>query len=125
MLWQSFAIVGQVSPLAAEDVGHAILHWQGTAHHQHDDGSVVQDNSDESRQHILFDGSLGSSFVWMSAAFSFVPASGIMPPNRRIRTVRFRSSNPCIDITELLRATLKRTELSAVLVGDESQRAYG
>lgn len=63
---QAFAIAGQATAFAeAETVAHAFLHWQGEAHHHDDDGSVAQDDSDESVQHVVADGCLGASAIWL------------------------------------------------------------
>lgn len=80
MLWQVFAIAGQASAFAKqEDVAHAMLHWQDQAHHHHDDGTLAQDDSDESVQHVVADGCLGSTAIWNSAFFSFAPAETAHP----------------------------------------------
>ena len=56
MLWQSaaFARVGATVDALA-DSGHAALHWQGEAHHHHDDGSFAIDESEESARHLMAD----------------------------------------------------------------------
>jgi hypothetical protein len=78
--WQAFAIAGQATALAdAEEIAHAVLHWQEEAHHHHNDGSVALDGSDESLQHIAADGCLGSSAVWATTSFTFAPAIGTRP----------------------------------------------
>lgn len=56
ILWQAVAMarVGStVNPLA--DLQHATLHWQGEAHHHHEDGSYHRDDSKESVQHVVTD----------------------------------------------------------------------
>lgn len=35
---------------------HAMLHWQGEAHHHHEDGSLAIDHSAQSIQHLSLDG---------------------------------------------------------------------
>lgn len=56
------AMAGQLSMHgSAASLAHAALHWNEEAHHHHDDGSLHQDVSDESIQHIQSDG-------WLSAA---------------------------------------------------------
>jgi len=78
--WQVFAIAGQATAFAdAEEVAHAVLHWHEGAHHHHDDGSVAQDDSDESVQHVVADGCLGTSAVWLTTSFTFAPVVGARP----------------------------------------------
>jgi hypothetical protein len=45
---------------SGEGIAHALMHWQNTGHHHHDDGSVHQDHSDESGSHVQADGALGA-----------------------------------------------------------------
>lgn len=78
--WQAFAIAGQMPAFSqAEEIEHAMLHWQEAAHHHHDDGSLSLDDSDESAQHVTADGVLGSAAVWSIAAFTFTPAESLRP----------------------------------------------
>jgi hypothetical protein len=78
--WQAFAIAGQATAFAdAQEIAHAVLHWQEEAHHHHGDGSVALDDSDESLQHVASDGCLGSSAVWATMSFTFAPAVGAPP----------------------------------------------
>lgn len=42
---------------------HVALHLEGQAHHHHDDGSIVQDGSEESVQHVALDGRLNCAAV--------------------------------------------------------------
>jgi hypothetical protein len=80
VFWQAFAIAGQATAFAdAQEIAHAMLHWQEEAHHHHDDGSVALDDSDESLQHVVADGCLGSSAVWASTSFTFASAVGTRP----------------------------------------------
>ncbi|MGF6346802.1 hypothetical protein [Variovorax sp. W2I14] len=78
--WQAFAIAGQATAFAdAQEIAHAVLHWQEEAHHHHDDGSVALDDSDESLQHVVADGCLGNSVIWLTTSFTFAPAIGARP----------------------------------------------
>ncbi len=43
---------------ASTEVQHALLHWQGQAHHHHEDGSISVDHSQDSIKHVSFDGCL-------------------------------------------------------------------
>jgi hypothetical protein len=56
MLWHSAALarVG-ASVEALADLEHAALHWQGEAHHHHDDGSFHVGESEESARHLMAD----------------------------------------------------------------------
>ncbi len=74
VFWQAFAIAGQATAFAEpEEIAHAALHWQSEGHHHDENGSVTQDDSDESLQHVAFDGCLSTSMVWQTASFSFAP----------------------------------------------------
>ena len=56
MLWQSVAMARIGSTVnALADPEHAALHWQGEAHHHHEDKSIHQDDSKESMQHMVTD----------------------------------------------------------------------
>ena len=60
MGWQALAMAkGGATVNALLDFGHAVLHWDGTAHHHHADGSLTLDASDESTRHLLADHSSG------------------------------------------------------------------
>ncbi|MDP9876554.1 hypothetical protein [Variovorax boronicumulans] len=81
VFWQAFAIAGQAAAFAgAEEIAHAALHWQEEANHDHDDGSVARDDSDESVQHVVTDGCLRTWLVWPSTSFSFAPLASARPP---------------------------------------------
>lgn len=43
---------------SGEGIAHAVLHWDKTAHHHHDDGSIHKDHSGESDGHVHADGAL-------------------------------------------------------------------
>jgi len=78
--WQAFAIAGHTTALAdAQDMAHAMLHWQEEAHHHHDDGSVALDDSEESMQHVVADGCIGHTAVWSATSFTFAPAASPRP----------------------------------------------
>ncbi|TAG74968.1 MAG: hypothetical protein EAZ24_10700 [Burkholderiales bacterium] len=56
IFWQGFAYAGQGLPLMQpNDLEHAALHWQDSAHHHHEDGAVEQDDSSASLQHLAAD----------------------------------------------------------------------
>ncbi|MBI5722274.1 MAG: hypothetical protein HZC37_31750 [Burkholderiales bacterium] len=56
MLWQSVALARSGFTVNAPgDLRHAALHWQGAAHHHHEDGSFHLDDSSESIQHLIAD----------------------------------------------------------------------
>ena len=79
-VWQSFVIGGQASAFGeAKEIAHALLHWQGVAHHHQDDGSVMHDGSDESMQHLAIDGVLNLAAIWFVVPGSVAP-SGALPP---------------------------------------------
>lgn len=63
-----------------EEVAHAVLHWQGTPHHHHhNDGSVAQDESQESMQHLVADGCLGGAAILLTLSLSLAPTA-VLPP---------------------------------------------
>jgi len=79
-VWQAFVIGAQASALGeAKKIAHALLHWQGVAHHHHDDGSVMHDGSDESMQHLAVDGALSLAAIWFVMP-SKVASGGALPP---------------------------------------------
>lgn len=93
MLWQSaaFARVGATGDALA-DAGHAALHWQGEAHHHHDDGSFAIDESEESARHLMAD---------HTSATALLPLVSTMLPrldDRAPRHVSVRASpHPFLD----------------------------
>lgn len=64
LVWHSFATA---DPLAVYDHGegsaHAAMHLDNEPHHHHDDGTVQQDGSEESVQHVYADGCANSAGV--------------------------------------------------------------
>ena len=53
MLFQSVASAHQrVKVHAGSDLAHAMMHWDGEAHHHDEDGSLHQDDSDASLDHL-------------------------------------------------------------------------
>lgn len=63
--WQSVAMAGELPAFESQDdAEHALMHWHGEAHHHHDDGSLSQDDSDESVQHLMADASLSTYVLW-------------------------------------------------------------
>lgn len=54
VFWQAVSMAGDVVGLESlEDSGHAVLHWQDSAHHHHDDGVHHADDSDSSTVHHM------------------------------------------------------------------------
>ncbi len=59
LFWQSLTLAGQATAFdKAEDLGHALLHWQESAHHHHDDGTFHEEDSADGTQHVVADGAL-------------------------------------------------------------------
>jgi hypothetical protein len=74
--WQMLAVGGRPGGLSTpREAAHALLHWQGQAHHHHDDGSVTLDGSEESVQHVALDGVLAVNSPWSEPAVSLPPAA--------------------------------------------------
>ena len=65
------------------DAAHAGLHADGVAHHHHEDGSVHQDASQKSKQHVQSDG--------------FASVAGL-PPSDTGAVVALNPSQPPADI---------------------------
>jgi hypothetical protein len=56
VLWQSVSLArAGLTVDALGDLKHAMLHWHGTAHHHHGDGSFHLDDSRESLEHVVTD----------------------------------------------------------------------
>ena len=74
--WQMFAVGGRPGGLSTpRAAAHALLHWQGQAHHHHDDGSVTQDGSTESVQHVAQDGVLAVNSPWSEPIVPLPPVA--------------------------------------------------
>lgn len=91
LCWQSLAVAGQSLVFAqADQLAHALLHWQDSAHHHHDDGSVHDEDSPEGAIHVAADGALQAqalvstaaalSLGSLSAAPAEIEARGTPPP---------------------------------------------
>ena len=80
MFWQSLALArtGSIG-LAMADPAHAALHWQGTSHHHHDDGTYAQDVSQESMQHLHCD-HVNASAALLGAAAPGLPVLASTAP---------------------------------------------
>ena len=81
--WQVLTVGGRPGGLSApRETAHAMLHWQGQTHHHHDDGSVAQDSSKESVQHVALDGVLALNATWSEPSVS-LPLAELAPPASR------------------------------------------
>ncbi|MEJ8860120.1 hypothetical protein WKW79_36720 [Variovorax robiniae] len=58
---------------------HALMHWQGTPHHHHHDGSIGNDHSAESNQHVSLDGCLSAIAMQCDLLVDFGPHP-LVPP---------------------------------------------
>jgi hypothetical protein len=79
-----------------EGVGHAVLHWQETAHHHHGDGSVHEEPTDDSTRHMQVDGVLGAIALPVPAlpvAFT-LPVSSPVPAPAETRPAPFLAAPP-------------------------------
>lgn len=61
------------------DLQHAALHWQGEAHHHHEDGSYHLDDSKESVQHVVTD-HLSVSLAMAAPSLHELPSLGSAAP---------------------------------------------
>ena len=58
LFWQTLTVAGQrVAFAQGEDLSHALLHWQDSAHHHPDDG-FHPDDGDDGVQHVTLDDAL-------------------------------------------------------------------
>lgn len=60
---------------APAEPGHAWLHWQGKAHHHHDDGSYQVDDSNQSVWHLLAEQGNFAVVLFESATPPALPAT--------------------------------------------------
>jgi hypothetical protein len=84
MLWHGMAGAGVrvwSDALSGHTQGavHASLHWADVSHHHHDDGSIAEDDSPASVQHMTTDGSVGSIAPFPDASPTPVPAAQAAP----------------------------------------------
>jgi hypothetical protein len=83
IFFQPFATAGRADAnehTEKAEVEHAVIHWEGIAHHHDTHGSAHQDNSDESVQHILADVVLSATAVLLPTPFvSFLPERAAPP----------------------------------------------
>jgi hypothetical protein len=94
LLWQSVAMArigSMVNPLL--DLEHATLHWQETAHHHDDDGSLHLDESRESVQHVAIDHLNASLDMGAQTAHGLLPLGSATPNGLQRQAV----PNPALD----------------------------
>lgn len=94
MLWQSMAMarVGSTVNVLA-NLEHAALHWQGEAHHHHEDGSYNLDDSNESVRHVVTDHLSVSLEMAAPASHDFPVLGSALQAD--VRTAAF--PNPTLD----------------------------
>jgi len=84
MALQFFAVVGESVAFDKNHAGafaHTLMHWNDEGHHHHDDGSIHQDGSDESLQHLQADGIAGANGALTSRGFpDFARLLSLAPP---------------------------------------------
>ena len=62
LVWHSFATADlRAAYDHGEGAAHAAMHLENDPHHHHDDGTVQQDGSEESVQHVYADGNANSA----------------------------------------------------------------
>lgn len=75
LMFQSMASAGGgVIAHAGEGLAHAVLHWEKGPHHHHDDGSLHEEDSDQSRTHLIADCALCVAALIPSPATPVPPA---------------------------------------------------
>lgn len=84
LTWQAASVGGQGALLgAAQDLAHAVLHWQETGHHHEEDGAYHADDSDESARHVALDEALSAPALRSETlALAWMPP-GLAPPVHR------------------------------------------
>jgi hypothetical protein len=58
VVFQSMAAAGQLIAHAADGVEHLLMHAEKAPHHHDDDGSLHEDDSDQSARHLQSDNAL-------------------------------------------------------------------
>jgi len=84
VLHQSAAFAGGGWMLrAADGVAHAVLHWEKSPHHHHDDGTLHAEDTDEASRHLQDDSALNLTGLPASPAiapFHAAPRLAIATP---------------------------------------------
>ena len=62
------------------DAEHAVLHVDGVAHHHHEDGSVHEDTSPKSKQHVQSEGCASVAGLPPSGTSAVVALNPSQPP---------------------------------------------
>lgn len=85
--WHAASVAATVFIQDTEQVRHAMAHWTGEGHHHHDhahDAAFHADDSDESRQHVVYtDAHMSAAFILAATptiAVEVPPAA--VPPER-------------------------------------------
>jgi hypothetical protein len=80
MFWQTVALARPGSTVnVMADLAHAALHWQGEAHHHHDDGTFHLDDSQASTFHVLSDHVTATTALLPAVAHHFPPNTSSRP----------------------------------------------
>ncbi len=97
VLFQSVAWAHQLVKVhAGSDLAHAKMHWDAEAHHHHEDGSLHQDDSDASLDHL--NAEAASSLPGLASADLFA-----LPTGAPVAAVAYLSSPPPSPTLESLR----------------------
>jgi hypothetical protein len=95
MFWQAAPMArADAMPDGSLDLAHAALHWQQSAHHHDEDGSVRLDDSTESFRHLIADLVGGSPALAHAAAIVFVKFGGSPPA----MPGRVYVPDPCLEV---------------------------
>jgi hypothetical protein len=97
VLFHSVASAHQrVKVHAGSDLAHAMMHWEGEAHHHHEDGSLHHDDSDASQDHL--NAEAATSLAGLASADLFA-----LPKVAPAAAVAYLSYPPLTPILEGLR----------------------
>lgn len=69
LVWQGIAMASWVTLDAASQAEHALVHWQASSHHHHEDGATHLDDSNESVAHTHADHGYSSTFLLAGEPF--------------------------------------------------------
>jgi hypothetical protein len=78
-LFQAVGMARGLGLNAYGDIAHAGLHWQERGHHHHHDGTIHQDESNDSVQHIIADQVNAPSALLAGTGPNLMPPAHLLP----------------------------------------------
>jgi hypothetical protein len=86
LCWHALSVAGQSVLLAPTgEREHAILHWQDSAHHHHDDGTIGDEDSPEGLTHLAADGAAQAQALVSTLVAALPPLTSAAPPELEAR----------------------------------------